>query len=342
MESAEPTSFYCVYRLGKAIGDSADTPSDLLTTSRTKDLQIFLTDMQGDTESRLKLRKTISQMAERNLIHDSGSVGFLRNLMPGTVAQPFVSSGTFYSALVATPFASYIVCLISLSDTHDAFALFRSDLDRTVRGISALLTRPNVAEGELREKLTRWYTDSFKYLTTAVLALRVDALAPLLHSVFSGKQVTLSPAPASDAVASFLDTLAPGLAAPHAETDAVLHRGDVVSLVPTPSGYGLSSKETNPFCVAWAEALVSLATTGDYIAIRQQTEFTKLQIHQEVAAFAKLLEAAVSDNYALFECLAKLKKHRNRDILLITILRSTGSKDLQEVLECLYECGTAG
>lgn len=417
-DNLECTTYYCVYTWYSAQAESAvsgggasspilsaaaasDDPSSTQPPSTpqtppfggmssshsrfNRDVSVYVTDMDPDTEERLKLRKTISQMMEKNLILDSGSVGFLRNLMPSgggsgagtaphsssipspssgissiTSSKLHLSTGTFFAATVAGPAPvssstvqpTFIVCLISLQDNDDTFSLFRSDLDRYMKDIAVFLQNSSPsfpAPAQLGAKLSRWHADTFKYVTSAVISLRIDALAILLHACLSGKTIFITRSVSSPSICRFIDIVNLGFApvqlqivdsnlSSSSQSPDELHISSFTEH--NLETISVSSTETNSFCHTWAEHLVRLAYTGDFVNIRHHLESIKLQIHQEVLTLIKTLESGSIDNYALFDSFAKIKDHPNRDLLMILLLQQTTTKELKESLECIYECMT--
>jgi hypothetical protein len=397
----ETTTYYCVYSVSaEAIGAASSLPAastvalptPTLTPSVTsntsidgavtqqprpgsRELIVYCTDMDSDTEDRLKLRKTILHMMEKNLILESGTVGFLRNLMPlgGSSPSPNPSSsisstttvsssaqygsgklqlstGTFYAALLpASPSpsssTSSVICLISLRDNDDTFSLFRSDLDRFTKELVPYFQTPSVAPDDLMIKLARWHTETFKYVTTAIVSLRTNALAILLHACLVGKSITITRSTNSSSICRLIEIVNLGFAPLQvsvSDNGAERHSSETHLFISTTvehnvDCYALSSSETNSFCLQWAEHLVRLAATGDFVGIRQHLEFTKLQIHQEMLALTKTLEMGSIDNYALFDIFSKIKDHPNRDLLLILLLQHTTNKELKDSLETIYE-----
>lgn len=104
----------------------------------------------------------------------------------------------------------------------------------------------------------------------------------------------------------------------------------------------VDANETNEFCREWAARLVQAGVNRtDAILLRGWIEVVKMQLTQELNHVRKLSDAAVIDNYALYEAFLYLKHNPNKDVLLVLLMKE-GASDIhsKEVLHSIFKCLT--
>jgi hypothetical protein len=241
---------------------------------------------------------------------------------------------------------------------------------------SEYLMAQNVDAPDVRASLISflqsWYHVAVDYISRAALMLS-EELEVLIHSCLMGHKIevkTMMPANAQlveDAVrlieaiqlpipststststsssasasASTSDS-APGSSSSTSADSSSLSK-DTVTLTFDHSGKPqIDVNETNAFCREWAARLIQGGSRPlEAILLRSWTEVVKMQITQELNHIRKLSEAAVIDNYALYEAFLYLKNNPNKDVLLVLLMKEGASdSSTKEVLHTIFKCLT--
>ena len=349
-------------------GFSASSFTSPVETGETMDLEVVATDLHEDWQKQLKLKKHILSKCTSRMTYESGSI----ILLPTLVAKNKVLPPTkcHWSVMKDKDNRRYILCLISASEA-EGFSLFRYDLEKYVKKVeSEYLMVQNIDQADVRAALVsflqNWYHIAVDYVSRAALMLS-EELDVLIHSCLMGHKIdvkTMMPANAQlveDAVrlieaiqlpipsgqqqqqqSTGSSESAPGSTSSISGSDSAISR-DAVTLTFDHAGKPqIDANETNAFCREWAARLIQGGSRPlEAILLRSWTEVVKMQITQELNHIRKLSEAAVIDNYALYEAFLYLKNNPNKDVLLVLLMKEIASdSSTKEVLHTIFKCLT--
>lgn len=226
---------------------------------------------------------------------------------------------------------------------------FRYDLEKYAKKIESecLMTQGAAtpeAKNALVVLLANWQNVTIDYLARAALLLS-DELDILIHSCLMGHKIEVKTTmPSHGPLAEDVIRLIDAVQLPNHTVDNDAARTDVVTVTFDHAGKPqVDSNETNEFCREWAARLIQGGSNRaiEAIVLRSWTEVVKMQITQELNHVRKLTEAAVIDNYALYEAFLYLKNNPNKDVLLVLLMKEVAvNSNLKIVLHTIFKCLT--
>lgn len=237
---------------------------------------------------------------------------------------------------------------------------FRYDLEKFAKRVETeILAQPTFDSGSPTSRQTlstfiaTWYSVAVDFVPRTALLLG-DELEVVVHSCLMGHKIEVkSMMPAHASLVEDTVKLIEAIQLPHSGAGVSASAGsqganedvarDIVILTFDASGRPqVDANETNEFCREWAARLVQAGTNRtDAIMLRGWIEVVKMQLTQELNHIRKLSDAAVVDNYALYEAFLYLKHNPNKDVLLVLLMKE-GAADAhsKEVLHTIFKCLT--
>jgi len=258
------------------------------------------------------------------------------------------------------------LCLIA-TQPQNGLNLFQEDLYRFSAEIQTFLSNPSQREGkdvfaQISELLPHWYDNCVNYISRAIRLLGRDNLAVLIHEALIGKKIVVKPNRHASDVVRFIrllqrqDTRAVSYAEIASDVspnepkqkldDNTVHVTFTEGQEPQKStGNGqvvVNTKDTNQFCLYWAEKLYHTLTHPDSpsaFQIHSEIVGLKNQVFNQLKSIHQRISDARSDYYALYRAYQELKENPNQDMLLEKLLQEvSNSNNVQmiEVLQAIY------
>ena len=228
---------------------------------------------------------------------------------------------------------------------------FRYDMEKYAKRLESEILSQNLDSPEGKQALVsylaNWYSISIDFISRTALLLS-EELDVVIHSCLMGHKIEVkSMMPLHGTLVEDTIRLIESLQLPISSHDSEASR-ETVSIIFDHSGKAtIDANETNEFCREWAARLIQAGSNRvvEAIQLRGWIEVVKLQLTSELNHIRKLSEAAVIDNYALYEAFLYLKNNPNKDVLLVLLMKEmktgTGSEGhSKEVLHTIFNCLT--